>query len=70
MFLHGGWMHIAGNMLFLWIFGDNLESEMGPFGFLLFYLAAGLGRGGGCRSAGRSHLAGADGRAPRARLPG
>lgn len=42
MFLHGGWMHIAGNLLFLWIFGDNLETEMGPFGFLLFYLATGL----------------------------
>ncbi len=42
MFLHGGWMHIIGNMLFLWIFGDNLESEMGHVGFLLFYLAAGL----------------------------
>ena len=42
MFLHGGWMHLAGNMLFLWIFGDNLEDEMGHVGFLLFYLAAGL----------------------------
>jgi membrane associated rhomboid family serine protease len=42
MFLHAGWMHLAGNMLFLWIYGDNLEEEMGHFGFLLFYLAAGL----------------------------
>lgn len=42
MFLHGGWMHLIGNMLFLWIFGDNLEEEMGRFRFLLFYLAAGL----------------------------
>ncbi len=33
MFLHGGWMHIIGNMLFLWIFGDNLEDEMGHLGF-------------------------------------
>ncbi len=41
MFLHGGFMHLAGNMLFLWIFGDNLEDEMGHVGFLLFYLAAG-----------------------------
>ena len=41
MFLHAGWMHLIGNMLFLWIFGDNLESEMGHFGFLLFYLLAG-----------------------------
>ncbi len=43
MFMHGGWMHIAGNMLFLWIFGDNLEDEMGHFGFLLFYVLAGVG---------------------------
>jgi membrane associated rhomboid family serine protease len=45
MFLHGGIMHIAGNMLFLWIFGDNLEEDLGHFGFLLFYLAAGIGAG-------------------------
>ncbi|MDF1855531.1 rhomboid family intramembrane serine protease [Pseudooceanicola sp.] len=43
MFLHGGFMHLAGNMLFLWIFGDNLEDEMGHLPFLGFYLAAGLG---------------------------
>jgi membrane associated rhomboid family serine protease len=42
MFLHGGWMHLAGNMLFLWIFGDNLEDRMGHLGFAVFYLAAGL----------------------------
>ena len=46
MFLHGGWMHLAGNMLFLWIYGDNLEEELGHFGFLLFYLAAGLAAAG------------------------
>ncbi|NJM82558.1 MAG: rhomboid family intramembrane serine protease [Tabrizicola sp.] len=46
MFLHGGWMHLAGNMLFLWIFGDNLEEEMGHVGFLLFYLASGLAAAG------------------------
>lgn len=45
MFLHGGWMHLAGNMLFLWIFGDNLEEEMGHVGFLLFYLACGVAAG-------------------------
>lgn len=45
LFLHGGVMHIFGNMLFLWIFGDNLEDEMGHFGFLLFYLACGVGAG-------------------------
>ncbi|SDO44786.1 Membrane associated serine protease, rhomboid family [Lutimaribacter pacificus] len=43
MFLHGGWMHIIGNMLFLWIFGDNLEDEMGHLGFLAFYMASGIG---------------------------
>lgn len=42
MFLHAGLMHLAGNMLFLWIFGDNLEDQMGHGGFLLFYLLAGL----------------------------
>lgn len=42
MFLHGGIMHILGNMLFLYIFGDNLEEQLGHLGFLVFYLAAGL----------------------------
>ena len=42
MFLHGGWMHLAGNMLFLWIFGDNLEDLMGHAKFLVFYVLAGL----------------------------
>ncbi|QHQ36371.1 rhomboid family intramembrane serine protease [Algicella marina] len=42
MFLHGGWLHLIGNMLFLWIFGDNLEDLFGHFGFLAFYLLAGL----------------------------
>ncbi|WP_420859046.1 rhomboid family intramembrane serine protease [Marivivens marinus] len=44
-FLHGGFLHLAGNMLFLWIFGDNMEEEMGHLGFLLFYLTAGVGAG-------------------------
>ncbi len=43
MFLHGGIMHLAGNMLFLWIFGDNLEDQMGHIPFLLFYLICGIG---------------------------
>ena len=42
MFLHAGWMHIAGNMLFLWIFGDNVEDEMGHLPYLAFYLSCGL----------------------------
>ena len=45
MFLHGGFMHLLGNMLFLWIFGDNLEDAFGHVGFLLFYLASGVGAG-------------------------
>jgi membrane associated rhomboid family serine protease len=43
IFLHGGFMHLAGNMLFLWIFGDNMEEEMGHLPFLLFYLVCGIG---------------------------
>ena len=41
MFLHGGWLHILGNMLYLWIFGDNVEDRMGHGRFLVFYLIAG-----------------------------
>ena len=46
MFLHAGIMHIAGNMLFLWIFGDNLEDQMGHLPFLAFYLLGGLAAAG------------------------
>ena len=42
MFMHGGWLHIGGNMLFLWIFGDNVEHRLGPLIYLVFYLFAGL----------------------------
>ena len=42
MFLHGSWMHIIGNMLFLYIFGDNLEARMWKIKFILFYLVSGL----------------------------
>jgi membrane associated rhomboid family serine protease len=42
MFMHGGWLHLGGNMLFLWIFGDNVEHRAGPIPYLLAYLAAGL----------------------------
>lgn len=42
MFLHGGWMHLIGNMWFLFIFGDNVEGRMGHVRYLLFYLASGL----------------------------
>ena len=42
MFLHGGWMHLLGNMLFLWIFGNNIEDRLGPALFLVFYLGTGI----------------------------
>ncbi len=42
MFLHGGFMHILGNMWFLWIFGDNVEDAMGHFRYLIFYILSGL----------------------------
>jgi membrane associated rhomboid family serine protease len=42
MFLHGGLLHVLGNMLYLWIFGDNVEDAMGPFRFLAFYLLCGI----------------------------
>lgn len=42
MFLHGGFLHLAGNMLFLWIFGDNVEHRLGRFGYLLVYLVTGV----------------------------
>ena len=43
MFLHGGWLHLLGNMWFLWIFGDNIEEAFGHLGFVLLYLVAGVG---------------------------
>lgn len=42
MFLHGGWMHLLSNMLYLWIFGNNIEDILSPFRFLLFYLLCGI----------------------------
>lgn len=42
MFLHGSWMHLLGNMLFLWIFADNIEATIGNFRFLVFYIIGGL----------------------------
>ena len=42
MFLHGGWGHLLGNMLFLWVFGDNIEDSMGPGRYLTFYLLCGV----------------------------
>jgi membrane associated rhomboid family serine protease len=58
MFLHGGWLHVIGNMWFLWIFGDNVEDILGPGKFLAFYLLCGL-------AAGLAHVAlNADSRVP------
>jgi membrane associated rhomboid family serine protease len=42
MFMHGGWAHLLGNMLFLWIFGDNVENALGRIRYLIFYLVTGL----------------------------
>ena len=42
MFLHGGWLHLGGNMLYLWIFGDNVEDRLGRLGYLGFYFGAGI----------------------------
>jgi membrane associated rhomboid family serine protease len=42
MFLHGGWLHLIGNMVFLWVFGDNVEVVFGHIGYLIFYFLGGL----------------------------
>ena len=42
MFMHAGWLHLGGNMLYLWIFGDNVEDSFGHFKFLIFYLLCGI----------------------------
>src|SRR5262245_19763688 len=42
MFMHAGWLHLGGNMLYLWIFGDNVEDRLGHVTFLIFYLLCGL----------------------------
>jgi membrane associated rhomboid family serine protease len=46
MFLHGGWMHLLGNCLFFWVFGNNVEDSMGRIRFLIFYLICGLAAAG------------------------
>ncbi len=43
MFLHGGWMHLLGNMLFLWVFGGAVEEALGHFQYFIFYLVCGVG---------------------------
>jgi len=43
MFMHGGFMHIIGNMLYMWIFADNIEDDLGPKKFLVFYILSGIG---------------------------
>lgn len=46
IFMHAGWAHLGGNMLYLWIFGDNVEDRFGHFKFILFYLLCGIGATG------------------------
>jgi membrane associated rhomboid family serine protease len=46
MFMHGGWLHLASNLLFLWVFADNIEDAFGHFGFLAFYLFCGVAAAG------------------------
>ncbi|MGQ9576644.1 MAG: rhomboid family intramembrane serine protease [Thermoguttaceae bacterium] len=57
MFLHGGWWHLIGNMWFLWIFGNNVEDRLGPWVYVLFYLAGGLLASGFQWAAGPHHTA-------------
>ncbi len=64
LFLHAGWLHIAGNMLFLWIFGNNVEDAMGHVRFALFYVAAGI-----TAAAAQSAVTFAFGGAPAASIP-
>ena len=45
MFMHGGFMHLAGNMLYMWIFADNIEDNLGPKKFLIFYILTGIAAG-------------------------
>jgi len=45
MFLHGGWLHVLGNMLFLWVFGGSVEDRLGHFVYFLFYMVCGIGSG-------------------------
>jgi len=45
MFLHGGWLHLLGNMLFLWVFGASVEDRLGHMAYLVFYLTCGIGAG-------------------------
>ena len=66
MFLHGGWMHLLGNMLFLWIYGDNVEHRLGRIGYLLAYVGTGLLAAVGyglfaSASAGKTPMVGASG---------
>jgi len=43
MFMHAGWVHLTGNLLYLWIFGNNVEDRLGPLRFTIFYLLSGIG---------------------------
>ena len=65
MFLHGSWTHLLGNMLFLWIFGNNVEDAMGRVRYLVFYLLAGIRGDGDPDASSRS----ASAHRPRRELP-
>ena len=68
LFVHGSWLHLLGNMLFLYVFGDDVEDRMGRVGFALFYLAAGylatLGYAARARRTTRRAWSGRPGRSP------
>ena len=61
MFLHGGWLHLIGNMWFLWLFGNNVEDSMGHVRYLVFYLLSGLAAAA-AQTSGESHQRDPDGR--------
>ncbi len=61
MFLHGGWLHIIGNMLYLWVFGDNVEDRLGSGRYLIFYLLAGVAAAVGQGLVSPSPMVGASG---------
>jgi len=61
MFLHGGWLHIIGNMLYLWVFGDNVEDRLGSGRYLVFYLLAGIAAAVGQGLVSPSPMVGASG---------
>ena len=62
MFLHGSWVHVLGNMLFLWVFADNVEDAFGHLSFILFYLITGIAAAGSASTFNAQVRPGPDGR--------